>query len=193
MAYALVPGLRIGKFYSIVRIDLPVISLNTPKVRATGLGDVVAFDSAVWPFKHAAVLFGVGMILPSATNVALGLGQLQLAPSGGVGWAVTRRLGVAVLFANFFSVASATPRPDIDTLALQPWVVLKLPRAFFLLTDPIMTFDWKRGGHATVPVNLAAGHAFSRRLALSVEPEWIATGDGKNDVLVRAVVTYLGW
>jgi hypothetical protein len=193
MPYALVPGLRLGKIYSILRIDLPVISLNTPQLHATGLGDTTVFDSGVYPFRHGAVLVGIGMILPSATNAALGLGQLQLGPSGGIAWAPTRRLGLSVLAANFFSVASATPRPPIDVLALQPWVVVWLPRAFFLLSDPILTFDWNRGGHATVPVNLAAGHAFTHRLVLSLEPEWIATGDGRNNGLIRATVTYLGW
>jgi hypothetical protein len=194
MRYVLVPGLRIGNLYSIVRVDLPAVStLNTQGLHATGLGDITAFDSAIKPFKWGALLIGIAAIAPSATTAALGLGQLQLAPTGGIAVKVSHHFGFAVLWANFFGVAGAAPSPSIDTLAVQPWVVLTLPKAFFLLSDPIWTFDWNRGGHATIPINLAVGHAFSAHLALDLEPEWVVTGDGQNNVLIRADLNYLAW
>jgi hypothetical protein len=194
MRYVLVPGLRLGNVYSIVRVDLPAImTLDTPRLHASGLGDITAFDSAIKPFRWGVVLAGFAMIVPSATRAALGLGQLQLAPTGGFAVKAARHFGFAVLWANFFGVTGATRLRSIDALAVQPYVVLTMPKAFFLLSDPIWTFDWNRKGHATIPINLAVGHAFSAHLALDLQPEWVATGDGQNNVLIRANLDYLGW
>jgi hypothetical protein len=195
MPYVLVPGVRFANIYSLVRVDLPILSVDSP---ATGLfggiGDVHFVDGAVKYWKNVAVGAGFGATLPSATHAGLGTGKLTLGPLLGVSvWLVRDVLSISVIAENLFSIAGPADRPDVDVLLLQPSLLLNLPHAFFLESDPILVFEWTRGGHPTIPVNLGVGHAFSKRLVVTVEPEWIASGDRRNDVLVRLIVSYVGW
>jgi hypothetical protein len=46
---------------------------------------------------------------------------------------------------------------------------------YFVRTDPILNFDWQRGGAATIPVNLGFGKIVrigSRPVNAYVQPEW---------------------
>jgi hypothetical protein len=194
MPYVLVPGLRIPQLETLLRVDLHLACVNTPQGTASGLGDTPAFDVVIWRSPRWAVGAGLGAVFPTATNPALGTGKLQLGPSVGVAFdAVPRWLSVIVLVENLFSVAGDPSRPDIDTMVLQPFIVAQLPKAFFFMSDPVMLFDWKRDGHATVPLNLGLGHAFTKHVVLTLQPDWIVSGDGKNDVGVRAIFDYVGW
>jgi hypothetical protein len=96
-------------------------------------------------------------------------------------------------FANQFSVAGAPNRADVDQLLVVPIIGYALPRAFYLRTDPIWVFDWKRNGYATIPLNLSFGKAFTRYLTAEIEPEWVSTGDLKNSFSLRFFLSYLGW
>jgi hypothetical protein len=194
MPYVLIPGIRIWRAFSIVRFDLPIISLNTPKVITGGIGDIHFVDGAVFPFKWGALGFGFGAILPSASTPVLGTGKLTVGPGvGAATWIVPAKLSVSVLVEAEFTIAGYPDRADFDVVFVQPDLVWNLPGATYLAYDPVISIDLNASGRATVPVNLAVGHAFSKRLVMEVAPEWIATGRGKNDVQVRLVVNYLGW
>jgi hypothetical protein len=58
-------------------MELPLLSLDTPKAKAAGTGDISAFDVAIVEFPHGAVAFGLALVLPSATSAVLGFGKLQ--------------------------------------------------------------------------------------------------------------------
>jgi hypothetical protein len=194
MPYVIVPGLRIRDWFSIIRTDVPIVSLDTPMAHTVGISDTHIVDGTVIPFKWGALGFAFGVILPSATSAFLGTGKLSIGPGGGVAVvAMPHLLSFSVLFENQFSIAGDPMRKDVNVLFLQPEILLHLPRAIWLESQPILSFDWTRNGHATIPVMLGVGHGFSSRLAMSVEGSWIATGDGKNDGQVRLVIDYLGW
>ena len=195
MPYVLVPGIRISDMYSLVRVDLPVVGVRVPgNAMVSGIGDVHMIDGAIKSWDKVAIGGGFGVQLPSATNLLLGTGKLQVGPVAGVSvWLVKDVLSVSALVENLFSIAGYDNRPGINTLFLQPAILLNMPHGTYLVSQPIITFDWRRDGHATVPVNLGFGYALSSRLVMTVQPEWIAIGDGKNDALVRVVMSYVGW
>jgi hypothetical protein len=193
MKYVLVPGLRLWDLYSVIRIDFAVASVNTPSASATGIADLLFIDGVIKPFHWGAIGLGFAMVLPSATNVILGDGKLQLGPVAAVAITCFRRWRLALVAQNHFSVAGDAQRPDVDRLLLRPVISLVLPHAFYLSFDPVMTFDWQLGGRATIPINLAVGHAFSTKLIAFVEPQWIATGVGKNSVTISVSLAYLIW
>jgi hypothetical protein len=194
MPYVLVPGLRISNMYTLIRVDLPITSLNFGGMSVGGIGDVHVLDGAIKYFKRTAFGFGLGVTFPSATDVHLGLGKLGIGPLAGVSvWLVKGKLSTGLYFENQWSVAGTDARPGFNYLLFAPELVLYLPHATFIQWDPIMIFNWNRDGQATVPVNLELGHAFSSRLVMGLQPEWIVAGPTKNDVLVRLIVSYIGW
>ncbi|HVJ14106.1 MAG TPA: hypothetical protein VM686_01640, partial [Polyangiaceae bacterium] len=104
-----------------------------------------------------------------------------------------RGLLVTLGLVNAISVAGSPERPDVNTLYVVPTVGLMLPKAFYLYTDPMWRFDWERDGHATIPLNLGIGHAFTSHFVVYVQPEWVATGDLEDSFTARVVVSNLGW
>jgi hypothetical protein len=194
MNCVIVPGLTIKGVYTIFRIDLPAVSLNTPKGFFGGLSDTHIIDGAVIPFKWGALGIGFGTIFPTATNAVLGFHSFQIGPGGGISvWGIKNVLSFTVLLEQLFGVLGPQDRPLPSVLAVEPSILMSLPMAFYLETQPIMTFDWNHSGSATIPVNLRVGHAFTSHLVMAFEPEWIATGDGKNNVRFRLILSYVGW
>jgi hypothetical protein len=194
MPCVVLPGLNIKGVYTIFRIDLPAVALNTPKGFFGGLADTHIIDGAVIPTKWGAIGFGFGMIFPTATSQPLGFHQFQIGPGGGVSvWMIKNVLSFTVLAEQLFGVLGPQDRPLASVLAVEPSILMSLPLAFYIETQPIMTFDWNRGGNATIPVNLIVGHAFTSHFVTALEPEWIATGDGKNNVQFRLILSYVGW
>ena len=91
----------------------------------------------------------------------------------------------------FFSVAGT--KPDLGYALVQPIIAYHLPRAFFFKTDGIMNFDWQASPHATIPVNLQFGHAFTSHVVLSAIVEVVTTGSGAGNVTVQLNLNYLAW
>jgi hypothetical protein len=133
------------------------------------------------------------MILPSATNPILGDGKLQLGPVAALACTGVRRLRIAMVAENVFSVAGDPQRSDVGRLFVEPLISVLLPHAFYLSFNPVMVFDWEKSGRATIPVNLAVGHAFTTHLVAFVQPEWITTGEEKNAVTATVGLGYLIW
>jgi hypothetical protein len=192
MPYVLLPGIAAPRMGSLIVMDLHFQTLHAPMVDESGIGDFTFIDLAVYEFGRFGVGLGFTAVLPSATSPALGTGKLQLGPTAVFG-AGGSHLAFTLTFINVFSVAGEAARPDTDTLVVLPTLGYLLPKAFFLRFDPVWTFEWKRAGFATIPVNLAAGHAFTSHLLVFVQPEWVTTGTLKNSFTVRAGLTYLGW
>jgi hypothetical protein len=193
MPYVLVPGIKARNMGSIVILDLSFETLHTPMVGQSGIGDLTFIDQAVYVFKWGGLALGPAFSFPSATSALFGFGKLVIGPAFSVGVSKVPRSLLTLTLINGFSVAGAANRPDVDILYVVPTIGVQLPRAFFLRFDPVWTFDWKRSGYATVPVNLAAGHAFTKRLLAFIQPEWVTTGTLQNSFTIRLGLTCLGW
>ena len=193
MPYVLLPGIQAPNMGSIVITGLRFQTLHLPGQSDTGINDISLVDLAVHNFGWGGVALGPGLIFPAATSPLLGRGKLQIGPAGAVGSGRLRPFVLTLGFFNAFSVAGAPDRPNVSTLFLTPVIGYLLPKAFYLRFDPLWTFDWIRGGHATLPVNLAVGHAFNPSATAEVQPEWVTTGDLQNSFTVRLILNYMGW
>lgn len=63
----------------------------------------------------------------------------------------------------------------MNTLSVQPFLVKTFPRGYFVHVDPIITFDWTKGGAATVPINVGVGRFFKigkQSVNAYIQPEW---------------------
>jgi len=90
--------------------------------RLNGLGDVLttAFFS---PAKSGRIIWGVGpvILLPTATNNALGSEKFDLGPSV-VALTQPGKWTIGVLASQIWSVSGPQDRADINTTYLQPFV-----------------------------------------------------------------------
>ena len=191
--YLFVPGIKVADTYSFARLDMYGKSLNsTASPNVVGLQDWKALLLGVYPFAWGAqVGLGADALLPTATNAALDDQEFELGPA--LGAVITRvpHLQIGALVQIFFSVAGA--KPDLGYTLVQPVVVYHLPKAFFLKSDGIMSFDFEKSPRATVPVNLHLGHAFTSHLVISAIIEVVTTGSGVGNVTSELNVNYVAW
>ncbi len=194
MPYVVVPGIEVPRMGSLWVLGLPYLSFDLPELPETsnGIGDTTVVEQTVYAFSWGGIALGPLMSLPSATSPALGQGKLQLGPLASLGIAAPNML-ITLSASNVWSVAGPSERADINTLLVTPTVGILVFDASFLFTDPVFRFDWERDGHATLPVNLGIGHAFTARFVGTLQGEWIATGDFEDSYAVRVVASDLGW
>ena len=190
----LIPGVPApADWYSLFRIDIPLQSLNSSTAQDAGLQDINVIDLVGRPWASITVDGGIGITIPTATHDSLGQGKLQLAPvlAAMVTGVPHARLGF--LAQNYFSVAGDSDRPDLDYLSFQPLLSYYVSESWFLVSDATLSFDWKHGGDATLPIDLLVGHSFSSRLAMSLGPLWVTSGSGKNNVTTILRIDYANW
>lgn len=188
----LVPGVRIGKTYSLVRLEAPFIYQNTHALTTWGTQDFILLDIVGVPTSFGAVGIGPLVSIPTASEHAFGSGKWSVGPAAGITVRSIQDTKLSVLFQQFFSIAGDSSRAPVSTLWVQPIFMRSFPSAYFVTIDPIFKFDW-RNTTATLPVNLQLGKAFNQNLTASLGPEYDVAGPGTGNWLVKATVNYLNW
>ena len=108
----------------------------------TGLGDTNP-TLFVTPARAQKVIWGVGpsLLVPTATNVALGQGKWALGPS--VVALVQPDWGSGgVLIQNEWSIAGDRRRPQVNQMLLEYLLSYNLPKDWYLTTQPTISADW---------------------------------------------------
>jgi hypothetical protein len=130
-----------------------------------GLGDIL-FSAYFSPKLRGNLTVGVGpaVVLPTGTvsgPFAQNGGQWCIGPAGAITYS-PGRLVFGLLLNNIFSFNGRDNAPSVDTLALQPFFNVILPRAFFLTTSPLITADWEQPNDQRwlVPVGGGFGAVF---------------------------------
>ncbi len=194
MPYVVIPGIEVPRMGSLWVLDLGVQNQDLPVLpeAINGIGDTVVVEQTVYGFSWGGFALGPLIILPSATSPTLGQGKLQLGPLGAIAYA-GRGVILTLSVGNLWSVAGPPERTDINTLVVVPTAGVMVSRATYLYLDPTLLFDWKRDGHATIPVNLGIGHAFTPGFVGTLQGEWVTTGDLEDSVTVRVGASAVGW
>jgi hypothetical protein len=165
----------------ITRTTLPVVKSadpDGPLGSKTGLGDM----TVLFALPHADRLtdtFGfewaplAAVVAPTATSKSLGSGKWSLGPGllviGGRKNLFTT--GDSLQFGaygyNVWDVGGDSDRAGVNELFLGPLVVyhfkefLRQPGWYLRWTDELMSFDWEKGGEASIPLGGAIGRVFS--------------------------------
>ncbi len=193
---AFIPGLGAGNrsdYYSLLRVETSLTQQHNSKlaaINAFGLADTNLTHGLVLPQDWGSVAFGYGMILPTATEKALGMGKWQAGPAGLVtyqgfpGWQLT------AFAQQFFSFAGDANRPEQNYMSFQPIVVKLIPGGYFLIFDPIMKFDWKKNDYI-IPLNLGFGMAISKNLTFFVQPEYVVNGSTQDAFAIRLNINFM--
>ncbi|HEX8792296.1 MAG TPA: hypothetical protein VF765_15180 [Polyangiaceae bacterium] len=168
---ALLPtyGFALTDDVSIVsRTNVPLVSqpdATRTSGYVSGLGDVVeslfvAPDATPLP----GVAWGIGptLLLPTATESALGAGKVGLGPAAVV---VTqpKPWTLGLIAAQIWSVAGAANRADVSLLDLTGLAELRFPAGWYVDTKPEITANWNAVSARntwTVPVGGGGGKVF---------------------------------
>ena len=190
----LIPS-NLGGAPQLFRFTLPVATApEFPEGYVTGLGDLTLMDIFVFPGKE--VSFGAGplIVLPTATNEALGAGKWQ---AGVVGMAIAPQKwgligGLATYQASF---AGKDDREDVSIATFQPIVNYNLSNGFYLRSSATWNFDLHDGDYS-IPVGFGVGKVIpvNDKVTMNafIEPQYtvFSHGSGQPEWQIFAGVNF---
>jgi hypothetical protein len=167
----------------LLRFTLPVATApEFPDGYVTGLGDLTLMDIFVFPGK--SVSFGAGplVVLPTATDEALGAGKWQ---AGAVGLAIAPQswglLGGLVTYQASF--AGQSEREDVSLATVQPIVNYNLENGFYLRSSATWNFNLENGDYS-IPIGFGVGKVFqvSNKVTMNafIEPQYAVFSSGSG-------------
>ena len=129
---------------------------------ASGLGDI-NYSIYFSPVKVGKVIWGVGpsLNMPTADNDQLGSGKW----SGGitaVALNVPKWGSLGILGRQLWSFAGDEDRQEVSQALIEPFINYNLDNGWFLISDMVMTANWKAdsGNQWTVPLGGGVGRVF---------------------------------
>ena len=176
-----------SKIYTIYRLEAPIIGQtfeNTPSLNATGLSDLILLDVIAFKQKWGLLGIGPGLIIPTATDPAIGSGKWSAGITAVYLNTKTKGLQFGALFQQFNSFAGQSDREDKNFMLFQPIFNKILGKGLFLQFSPIMNFNWENDTY-NIPLSLAIGKAFAKNLTMNFGPEYVVSGPNKGDFTLR--------
>jgi len=129
---------------------------------ASGLGDI---NYALYfsPVKYGKVIWGAGpsINLPTAYNDQLGSGKWSAGLSA-VALSTPSWGSLGILGRHLWSFAGDSDRSDVNQSLIEPFLNYNLPNGWFLITDMVLTANWKADSNNTwtIPIGGGAGKIF---------------------------------
>lgn len=159
----------------LIRLTAPISTRPDPDGGyTTGLGDVNIFDILLLG-GSGSVELGVGPLLtmPTASEDELGTGKWQAGLAAvAIAKSADGLLGGLVQWQASF--AGDDDRADVETLSVQPFVIVNLPEAWYLRSTATWLFDLENDSYY-IPFGLGAGKVWkvgSTMMNTFVEPQW---------------------
>lgn len=180
----------------ILRVIMPLTSLpSADGLRTNGLGDVLA-TAFFSPARPGRLIWGAGpaMLLPTATNNALGSEKFGLGPSAVV-LIQPRNWTAGMLFNHIWSTSGANDRPDVNSTFLQPFLNYNFGGGLSVGVSTEASANWEAEETWTAPLlfSLTKVTALGRRpvsFAVAAGPT-IANPDSGASWRFRLVATLL--
>ena len=146
----------------IVRTIIPLTHQASTHGYINGLGDINP-TLFIAPSMNNWFTWGVGptVVMPTATNKALGAGKWSIGPEL-VLIAMPNQWTFALLTNNIWSIAGDANRSTVNELTFQYFITYNFPRGWYVTTQPQLTSMWfnKPGEKWTVPFGGGVGRSF---------------------------------
>lgn len=148
------------KFNLINRIIAPVITQPSriEEKSTTGLGDI-NYTAWVSPKESGKIIYGVGPVfqLPTATENVLGSGEFGIGPSI-VALTMIDQWVAGIVTNNIWTFGDVGE----NKFLLQYFINYNLPKAWYIVSGPIMTANWNapNGERWIVPIGGGVGKVF---------------------------------
>ena len=138
----------------------PEIPSGAPGDGATGLGDI-NYSVYMSPAKPGKAIWGIGpsLMFPTATDDQLGSGKWSAGPSVVV-LTQPKPWTLGMLARQLWSFSGDDQRASVNQFLLEPFVNYNLDKGWYLITDMIITANWKADQSWTVPLGGGAGKMF---------------------------------
>jgi hypothetical protein len=140
----------------------PAIPNPVPGDGATGLGDI-NYSLFFSPAAPGKVIWGVGPSInfPTATDDQLGSEKWSTGPTA-VLLTQPKPWTLGVLGRQLWSFAGDSDRAEVNQFLLEPFVNYNLAKGWYLITDIIITANWKAdpSNRWTVPLGGGVGKLF---------------------------------
>jgi hypothetical protein len=168
----------VGNWNLVNRIIIPVVDApggvpglpNNPGIgdpsktsRTSGLSDInysLFFNPLV---TKGSVIWGIGgsVTMPTATDDRLGSGKWSIGPTA-VALTQPKWGSVGILGRHLWSVAGDGDRRDVSQTLIEPFVNYNLDNGWYLISDSVITYDWKikSGDKMTLPLGGGVGKIF---------------------------------
>ncbi len=191
-----IPIPLVGRWTLVPRLITPLVGIPDvaqPSGSTWGLSD---FNPQIYVAVELPAGFTIGLgptiVIPTATDAALGSGKLSLGPAAVVVW-TGHGIVTGALVNNAWSIAGDRSRPKVDAFFLQPFFNLNLPRHTYLVTAPQITGDFV-ASQWVVPVGGGAGAILRLGLpaSVSLQAYWNALAPANTPSwVVRLQVAFL--
>ncbi len=131
--------------------------------RTSGLGDI-NYSLFFNPLEtKGSVIWGIGgsVSMPTASDDRLGSGKWSVGPTA-VALTQPKWGSVGVLGRHLWSVGGDSDRRNVSQTLVEPFVNYNLENGWYLLSDSVITYDWKikSGDKMTLPLGGGVGKIF---------------------------------
>lgn len=141
---------------------LPEIPTPIPGDGATGLGDI-NYSVFLSPAEPEKVIWGVGpsIMMDSASDEQLGSGKWSAGPTGVV-LVQPKPWTLGLLGRQLWSFAGDSDRSSVNQLLLEPFINYNLSKGWYLITDMVITVNWRAdsSNRWTIPLGGGFGKMF---------------------------------
>lgn len=172
---------KVGELPQLFRFTFPVVQAPTGiDDTQTGVGDLTLIDWFVLPVKGIELAVGPVLVLPTASDDALGAGKWQ---AGASGIAISaQQWGIIGGMATFQqSFAGDSDREEVTILTFQPFFIYNLPAGFYLRSTAIWNFDLHNDSYY-VPFGAGVGKVWNIGQGVTmntfIEPQFTVFHDG---------------
>lgn len=161
----------------LTRTSLPISRVPVgPDDEEFGIGDLSAFATYLIDTRNPAISFGFGpqIVLPTASDDALGAGKWQLGLANVLFNASSKVFQWGYLLTWQASVAGDDDRADVNLGAFQPFGILQLGDGWYARSTGIWTYDFETDNRA-IPLGMGVGRVIpTERIVYNafVEPQY---------------------
>jgi len=152
---------RLGSKLNLInRIILPVVTMpsSSEDKSTTGLGDM-SYTAWLSPSKDSKIIWGVGPAfqIPTSTDNTLGSGEFGVGPSI-VALTMINKWVAGIVTNNIWTFGDVAE----NKFMFQYFVNYNLPKAWYVVSAPIMTANWNadKGQQWIIPVGAGMGKVF---------------------------------
>lgn len=124
-------------------LEVPFVAFKGFGLDETGLGDIQARVRYTTQIGQASVILGGEMVLPTASDDALGRGKVQLNPAVGAVFPLSHTSFVFFGYKHMFSIGGDGSRPDINESQPRILAAYTSPEGWWVLGDLKYTRSWE--------------------------------------------------
>ena len=154
-----------------VRVDLPLVYADRPKMRAAvGLGDVRARATLRLFASDVSLLTGSDFFLDTAATKVLGGGKNVIAPFATVALDLGPGVWMRLQLQHLASMGGDPTRGQVSATSVRPYALVSLPEGYWMVLDQTLRFDHQGPRNVGYTGVVEGGKELSKEVAVYVDP-----------------------